>query len=193
MVEDPPGDQTFAYLDACLETMDVAVQSYQIRRAGETICNVAGRNERYIPAGDYPEYERTRSMRAAIPLDLNFPRLELRPETAGPGKAHAPEKKGLNVEVYNPEYFSEFCLYAAPPRDCFQPIYGLDCFFTDEPTYEQPVAFWTTTHEDVVAEAPGAVGARSAVFGFQPVLCDTVAVRDALEYIYFDEWKLPRK
>jgi hypothetical protein len=193
MVENPPGDQTHAYLDLCLETMDIAVTDYRVRRDGDVICGVAGRDQRYIPPGNFPEYERTRSMRAAAPLDLNFPRLDLRPETAGPGKAHAPEKKGLNVEVYNPQYFFDDCLYTQASRDCFEPIYGLDCFFTDEPTFMQPVGFWTSTFADIQAEAPGAIPARSVVFGFQPVLCDTTAIRTALEYIFFEEWHLPAK
>jgi hypothetical protein len=191
MVEDPPGDQTTAYLDFCVETMDIAVQEFRLRRGSENICPVSGFGMRWIPEGDFFEYERTRSMRAAVPLDLTFPRLDLRPETAGPGKAHAPEKKGLAVEVYNPKYFSDYCLYAASPRDCFEPIYGLECIYTEEPTYLQPVAFWTSTYADVQAEAPGAVPARSALWGFQPVLFDTVAVRSALEYTLFEEWDLP--
>jgi hypothetical protein len=193
MIEDPPGDQTLAYLDLCTETMDIAVTDFRIRRNVDQVCPASGTDQRFIPPGDYNEYKRTRSMRAAAPLDLNFPRLELRPETAGPGKAHAPELQGLNTEVYNPQYFFDDCRYIQGSRDCFEPIYGLECFYTEEPTFMQPIAFWTSTHADVVAEAPGAIPARSVVFGFQPVLCDTVAVRTAIENVLFDEWKLPRK
>ena len=132
-------------------------------------------------------------MRAAAPLDFNFPRLELRPETAGPGKAHAPENRGLNVEVYNARYFFDDCRYIQGPRNCFEPVYGLECFYTAEPTFMQPVAFWTSTYAHVQAEAPGAVPARSILIGFQPVLCDTNAIRTALEHVFFDEWRLPRK
>ena len=132
-------------------------------------------------------------MRAAAPLDFNFPRLELRPETAGPGKAHAPENQGLNVEVYNPQYFFDDCLYIQGSRDCFEPVYGLECLYTSEPTFMQPVAFWTSEHADVIAEAPGAIPARSIVIGFQPVLCDTTAIRAAIEHVLFNEWQLPRK
>jgi hypothetical protein len=193
MVEDPPGDQSFAYLDLCLETMDVAVTEFRIRRGAGLVCPASGIDQRYIPPGDYTEYKRTRSMRAAAPLDLDFPRLELRPETAAPGKAHAPENKGLNAEVYNPEYFDNLCRWVPSPRDCFEPVYGLDCIYTEEPTYMQPVGFWTLTHADVTADVPGAIPARSIVFGFQPVLFDTTATRGAIEHVLFDEWKLPRK
>jgi hypothetical protein len=193
MVANPPGDQCLAYLDMCVETMDIAVSDFRYRRDGDIICSVARLDQRFIPPGDYVEYRRTRSMRAAVPLDFNFPRLDLRPETAGPGKAHAPDKLGLETEVYNPQYFFDDCLYTQASRDCFEPVYGLECLYTAEPTFMQPVAFWTSTHANVLAEAPGAVMARSILIGFQPVLCDTTAVRTALEHVFFDEWRLPRR
>jgi hypothetical protein len=131
-------------------------------------------------------------MRAAIPLDPNFPRLELRPETALPGKAHDPGVKGPDVEVYNPQYFFDNCISVDGSRDCFEPIYGLECFDTSEPTYAQPIAFWTSKYADVQATAPGAVMARSAVFGFPPVLINPDQAQAAIERIVFDEWQLPR-
>jgi len=132
--------------------MDLSVQEFRLRRGVDLVCAVSGVNQRYIPPGDYLEYVRTRSMRAAVPLDLNFPRLDLRPETAGPGKAHAPDKKGLAVEVYNPQYFFEDCLYIQGSRDCFEPVYGLECLYTAEPTFKQPIGFWTSTY---VRRCPG--------------------------------------
>jgi len=190
MIEHPPGDESFSYLDMCVETMDFAETSYRRRRGTGYNCNVV--SARFIPA-DLIEYQRSRTMRAAESLNPNFPRLELRPETAGVGKAHSPDKKGLNPEVYNPQYFFDLCPFAIRPRDCFEPIYGLDCFFTDEPTFMQPIAFWTSTFANRIAEAPGAIPARSIVFGFPPVMCDTAAVRTSIEYVMFDEWQLPRK
>lgn len=190
MVENPPGDEAFPYLEMCLETMDFAETGYRRRRGSGYNCNVV--TQRFIPA-DLVEYQRTRTMRAAESLDPNFPRLELRPETAAVGKAHSPDKKGLNPEIYNPQYFFSSCPFVIRPRDCFEPVYGLDCFYTDEPTYMQPIAFWTSTFADRIAEAPGAIPARSIVFGFSPVLCDTSAVRTAVEYVMFNEWQLPRK
>jgi hypothetical protein len=193
MIRDPPGDECTAYLNFCLETMDIAVTEYRLRRSNNLVCSVAGIGQRFIPPGDYPEYKRTRSMRAAIPLDPSFPRLELRPETAGPGKAHAPDKQGLNVEVYNPQYFFDDCRYVQGSRDCFEPVYGLECLCESEATFTQPIAFWTSAHADAQAKVPGAIPARSIVFGFQPVLCDTSAVREAIEHVLFDEWQLPRR
>jgi hypothetical protein len=70
----------------------------------------------------------------------------------------------------------------------------LDCLDTDERTYQQPVAFWTSVYADVVSEdIPSAVGARSAVFGFPPVYFTPGQVKPGIEYILFDEWQLPRK
>jgi hypothetical protein len=133
-------------------------------------------------------------MRAGMPLDPDFPRIELRPETAAPGKWHAETNRGLNCEVYNPAYFMlrEVCRYTPrQSRDCFQPIYGLECLDTAEPTYGQPVAFYTSVFEDKVAGATGAVGARSVVFGFPPVLFKPDQIRGAIERVLFTEWQLP--
>jgi hypothetical protein len=178
-VANPPGDQSFPYLELCLETMDLAVTAPIIRRNG-AVCNVV--TTRKAP----PNSIRDHTMRAGIPLDPMFPRIELRDETAAQGKAHDPTVKGLNVEVYNPEYFTDLCAHVRGPRDCFQAIYGLDCFDTGEPTYGQPVAFWTSTFAD-------SLEARSAVFGFPPVMFEPDQVRPAIEYILFNEWQLPRK
>jgi hypothetical protein len=185
-VKDPPGDQSFPYLELCLETMDFSMTAHNIRRDG-TVCPIV--KIRKAP----PTGLRDHTMRAAIPLDPGFPRLELRAETAAPGKAHDPDVKGLNVEVYNPEYFFDHCNYVHEARSCFEPIYGLDCFDTSEPTYSQPVAFWTSTFAHVEAEVPGAVAARSVLLGFPPVMFEPDQVRPAIEYILFDEWRLPRK
>jgi len=191
MVERPPGDESYPYFELCLETIDYAETSFRRRRPAGFYCDVAF--ERAIP-NDLMEYQRTRTMRAAIPLDLNFPRLELRPETAGPGKAHDPNVKGLNVEVYNPHYFFRLCPSVQRSRDCFSGIYGLDCFYTAENTYGQPIAFWTRTYENRVAEGvPGAVPAPSVVFGFPPVMCNPADAKVAMEHIFFTVWQLTRR
>jgi hypothetical protein len=78
------------------------------------------------------------------------------------------------------------------PRACFEPIYGLECLNPAVQGYGQPVAFWTSVHAGVMGPAPGA-SARSAVFGFPPVLFDPDAGRAAIEHVLFDEWGLPRR
>jgi hypothetical protein len=47
-------------------------------------------------------------------------------------------------------------------------------------------------YADRIAEAPGTIRARSAVFGFAPVLFRPDQVEAALEEILFVEWQLPR-
>jgi hypothetical protein len=189
-IDDPPGDQSLAYLDLCLETMDLAAYPhYQILRNLDYTCEVA--TSRPMPPSNTAEYTRTRTMRAAEPLDPGFPRLDLRPEAAGPGKWYSPEFRGLNSEVYNPQYFFDVCLYISGSRDCFEPIYGLDCIYTAEPTYMQPVAFLSKEYADSAKVAEGVFPAPSVVFGFPPVFCDTTAVRGAFEHIFFDVWQLP--
>ncbi|MCI0453264.1 MAG: hypothetical protein L0Z51_12935 [Candidatus Latescibacteria bacterium] len=102
--------------------------------------------------------------------------------------------QGLDVEVYNPAYFRQCgaCQFVSPPRGHFEPIYGLECFDTAEPTYQQPVAFWAGANAPVTGDFPGAVAARSAVLGFPPVYFNPSEIKPAIEHILFDEWQLPR-
>ncbi|HEU4366433.1 MAG TPA: hypothetical protein VFT13_13330, partial [Candidatus Krumholzibacteria bacterium] len=191
-LDDPTGTADFAYRELCLETLDFALMTNRrIRYTG-------GLSPYYcqVSAAVRSQFGSLRddTMREALPLDANFPTLRLRPECSAPGKAYDPAVKGLDVEVYNPQYFATFCQYVpVSPRSCFQPIYGLGNFDVNEPTYNQPVAFFTSAYADRVAEVPGAVAARSAVFGFAPVFFNPDDVRPAIEYIMFNEWKLPRK
>jgi hypothetical protein len=184
------GEASFAYNELCLETMDFAYTTHIRRRASTLRLNCPNSSVRRVPTGA----QRIHTMRAAVPIDPNFPRLELRPEAAGEGRAFHVSKKGWDAEVYNPQYFANLC-FTVPdsPRPCFQPIYALECIDTAEPTYGAPVAFWTTAFADRVSDAPGAVAARSAVFGFPPVYFEPDSVRGAIEAIVFGEWQLPRK
>jgi hypothetical protein len=195
-VSDPPGDHGFAYQDLCLEAIDYGyLPTARARLPG------SGSNRRYCPVS--PGYRqpgsastRDDTMREAQPLDPDFPALSLRPEVAGTGRAYAPESQGIDAEVYNPSYFQvgQACQFVPAPRPCFEPIYGLVCRDTGERTYLQPVAFWTSVYADVVAQdIPGAVAARSAVFGFPPVYFNPGQMKPAIEHIMFDEWQLPRR
>jgi hypothetical protein len=144
--------------------------------------------------------ERDDTLREAFPLDPNFPTLTIRPEVSGVDDFYAAAARGLDVEVYNPQYFRRnsgragACDYVPPePRPCFQPIYGVGSNDPMEPTYHQPVAFWTSVYADRVAvDAPGAVAARSVVFGFPPVLMTPTEFKPVMNLILFDEWQLPR-
>ncbi len=186
----PIGDLSFAYRELCLETIDFALQTTSLRRASKQYCRI----DAIRPHGGAATAPREDTMREAFSLDPNFPTLTLRPEAAGPGQWYEPSQFGLDAEVYNPTYFKQLC-QSVPrnTRSCFQPIYGLECFDTLEPTYHQPIAFWTSAFADRVAEVPGAVAARSIVFGFSPVYIKPAEMQQALDYVFFKEWKLPRR
>jgi len=192
------GELSFAYRELCLETMDYAYQKTTLVRPA------TGARRLYCPSsqvrnrGGTSSTERDDTMREAISLDPHFPTLALRDEVAAPGKFYDPAQRGLDVEVYNPFYYQRnsgmagACQYVPSPRSCFQPIYGLGCFDTLEPVYHQPIAFWTSAYADRVADIPGAVGARSVVFGFPPVFFEENEFQQVSDYILFEEWKLPR-
>jgi hypothetical protein len=186
-IEDPPGNQSFAFKDLCVDVMDFAITGYSRWRTQDLNCPVTTLRH-VLPTG-----KRDHGMRAGIPLDPNFPRIELRPETAGVNKAHQPSEAGLSVEVYNPQYFFDACQFTpSHSRACFQPIFGLECLDSSEPTFGQPVAFWTTVYQDRIAEVPGAVQARSVVYGFPPVMFKPAQVKPGIEHILFDEWQLEK-
>jgi hypothetical protein len=189
------GDLSFGYRELCLETLDYAYQPVKrLRsRAGGRIlyCSV-----QFIRGTDD---QRNDGMRGCFSLDPDFPSLTLRPEASAPGQFYAESARGLDAEVYNPLYFrrgsgmSGSCVYVpSVTRPCFQPIYGVECLDTEEETYRQPTAFFTSAYADRVADVPGAVGARSVVFGFPPVFIAEAEFRPVMDRILFDEWKLPR-
>lgn len=189
-IENPIGDQCFGYRELCLETLDFSVLGSGIPRSTKQYCRVDFlRGRTGVPARDD-------NMRTAISLDPNFPTVGLRPEAAAPGKWYDPAARGLLVEVYNPAYFRKNggCQFVpTTTRSCFQPIYGLGCLNTLEPVYNQPIAFWTSAYADRVADVPGAVGARSIVFGFEPAFIAPDELRPGMDFVLFNEWQLPRR
>ncbi|HEX5132666.1 MAG TPA: hypothetical protein VFX92_09280 [Candidatus Krumholzibacteria bacterium] len=186
--EDAVGDESFVYKDLCLETLDFALTSNQRRRGNSLYCPVT------LVRRPNATSLRDDTMREALPIDPAFPRLTLRPEAANPGSFYEENARGIDVEVYNPQYFGERCNFTPKGyRPCFQPIYGVGCRDVTEPTYNEPVAFWTSVYGDVIGAGAGAVAARSAVFGFAPVFFKPDEVRPAIEHIMFNEWQLPQK
>ena len=75
-------------------------------------------------------------------------------------------------------------------QPCFIPIYGHGCLDTNSPLYGSPVAFWTDKYSHVLPDAAGGVAAPSVVLGFEPYYFEPVPMREALEIILFDVWKL---
>lgn len=186
----PVGDKGFGYLELCLDILDFAYLTSSRNRSVFDVCTTVSTR----PV--HSDLKRLDTMREAIPIDPHFEPLTLRPECSDPGRFYDEAKEGLDVEVYNPAYFFEksACEYSPiGPRACFEPIYALKCLHTEEPTYGEAVAFWTSTYADVVPDAPGGVAARSAVFGFPPVMFNPDQVKPGIEHILFDEWQLPRR
>jgi hypothetical protein len=111
-IEDPSGTTDFAYRELCLETLDLAYMTNQrLRNKADNYCRVVSTIRSQFGS------LRDDTMREARPLDPNFPALRLRPETAAPGRYHDPAVRGLDVEVYNPQYFATFCRYVpSTPR-----------------------------------------------------------------------------
>jgi len=179
------GDESFAYHDVCLNVLDVAYSSFRYMRDNTNNGCGVDRIRTVDQVND--------GMREALPIDPAFPRLEMRPEVAGYGRAYAPGNKGWNAEFYNPPYF-DFCNFAetSMPRSCFEPIYGNGCLNSDSPVYNAPVAFWAGAYRYVVPDVPGGVAARSAVFGFEPYYFKPSQVREMIGAVLFDEWGLLR-
>jgi hypothetical protein len=194
------GDLSFSYQDCCVNVLDIAYISVRnaIRKAGQG-CPIN-------TVRPTPHDGKKDGLRVALPVDdkYDFPTLTLRDEVTQPGFRFAPDVNGLNCDVYNPLYFADVAKGGTsqgtcndfaeiiPPRDCFKPIYGNGCLNQSSKVYNAPVAFWTTKFEDRIPEA-GGVGARSAVMGFHPFYFKPAEMKQAIEIILFDEWKLPRK
>jgi hypothetical protein len=190
-IDSPVGANSFAYRELCLDVLDIAFTSFDIlRQSRDNGCGVT--HVRTVnPIRD--------GLRECLPIDLNFPTLTLRPEVGEPGLVYAPDRSGLNDELYNPNpsnplYFNCGQLNLGP-RDCFEPIYGHGCLNQSSAIYMAPNAFWTSVFAHVVprVDAGVAVAARSTCWGFEPAYMDTTQAREALEYIILEEWKLPRK
>lgn len=185
------GEGSFTYSECCLNVLDISVitSPTMIRTPRNSTC----------PVNVVRDHNGRRDgLRFTIPIEdpERFPALELRPEVAGPGKAYAPEARGLVAEIYNPPYFETLCSGIAetsPQRDCFQPIYGHGCLNESSAIYGAPVAFWTRTFANRVPDTAGGVAARSAVWGFAPVFFNPSQVKPAIDTIVFEEWKLPKK
>ncbi len=192
------GERGFAYRECCVNVLDIAY----IANPGSV------RREPGDPPGTACPVRLIRShigrldgLRTAIPIDPAFPPLNLRPKVAGDAtKFYHETKLGLNCDIYNPQYFADLTdcggekgvTEYVPARGCFQPIYGLGCLDQSSVVFGATVAFWTTQFAGRVPDV-GGVAARSAVWGFQPVMMNPDEVKAALAVILHDEWQLQRK
>jgi hypothetical protein len=179
------GENSVAYNNCCLNVLDIAfIQNPNGVRHSPSACPVDRIRDRN---------RTTDGLRACVPIDESFPRLTLRPEVSGLNLWYHESRRGLNCDLYNPPYFGTICndlAETSPPRDCFQPMYGLECLNTSSAIFGAPVAFWSSRHASRIP--PAGVPARSAVWGFEPVFFNPSQVKQAINIILFDEWKLPR-
>ncbi len=175
------GDQSSIYEDFCVNVLDVAYTTFNNLRKNENGCDTFGYRD-IDPVAN--------GLRSAIPVDPNFPQLDLRPETANPGMTYA--SKGLRTELYDPPFF-RYCPWFNVSRACFSPIWVNGTANANSSVYGAPIAFWTTTYADRVPERGGGVAARSAIWGFEPAYFNPSQVKQALEVIIFDEWKMERR
>ena len=67
---------------------------------------------------------------------------------------------------------------------------AMECKDTDSPIYGETVGYWLTKYGN--RPSPDGVAAWSAIWGFEPVFFNPDQVREALDIILFDEWKLDR-
>jgi hypothetical protein len=184
------GEESFGYDECCVNVLDLSSISNAklTRKPPAQTCYVSTVRV---------HNQRTEGLRWTIPMDAGgFPTLELRLETAGPGKSYAPENRGLVNDIYNPPYFQSLCDHYAeilPQRPCIQYIYGHGCLNGSSAIYGAPVGFWTLTYADRVPSSGTGVAARSVVWGFEPVFFKPQQVKSAMDIILFDEWKLPRR
>lgn len=190
------GDNSFAYEDCCLNVLDLSYvnSGLQIRRPPEQA----------LPPGTGCPVNQIRTnnrvqdgMVTALPLagGGGFPKLNLRPEAAAPGKVYS--TSALVCDIYNPRYFAtetpcRTLTEHIPKRPCFTPIWGNGCRNTTSKIYNQPVAFWTSTYQNRIPDV-GGVPARSIILGFHPVFFNPVEFKQAMDIVLFNEWQLPQK
>jgi len=177
------GEKSFAYDECCVNFIDVAW--------GVAV----GVNRIVCPVTSLRNYDaKFDGIRAAVPTSSTptLPRLELRPEVAGPGLRYHSSSLGLQTDLYNSAYFGRLCDVAErwPKRSCWQFMYNLECLDADSEIYGDPIGIWTSRHASV-ENVVGNTG-RSVVWGFSPVFFKPDQVREALNIILLDEWKLQR-
>jgi hypothetical protein len=115
--------------------------------------------------------------------------LHLWEEVTKPGRYFDPRVRGFYyVEIYNPMYWMQ--PQKIRSRICFHPLYRMRTRNTRSPVNDTVIAFWTSAHAEVVAEAPGAVAAPSVHFGFPLWQFDHDEVQKIAEAV-FREWKVP--
>lgn len=115
--------------------------------------------------------------------------LHLWEEITKPNRFFDPRVRGFHyLEIYDPRYWMKARgIYSRP---CFHPMYRMRTRNSKSIIDNSAIAFWTTTHADIISNAPGAVAAPSVHFGIPLWFFDHDAVH-AIADVIFREWGLP--
>ncbi|UCF05281.1 MAG: hypothetical protein JSV33_15420 [bacterium] len=176
---DTLGTQCMAYRDYCVSILDKA--------------NAVIRRDQYLPYRDVLRDAMSYgTLDASDPITASHPdlpeRLELWSKITESGRYFDPAERGFHyIEVYNPEYWMAHTY--STTQSCFHPIYRIRARNTNSPLNNTVVAFWTTKHAHVVAEAPGTIAAPSVHFGL-PLWFFNRAQVNAIADAIFEEWQI---
>jgi hypothetical protein len=175
------GKHSFSYENYCIDVLDIAYSSNTDGYIGGSVmCEVKRRNA--IDDG----------ARRLLPEEpAAFPAIDFNPVVTQEGYAF--QTKGFDAELYNPEYMATCMIYGRDnyPRDCFETMYRQSTGNPSSVVNGAPIAIWTRAFDDVIS--PNGVPARSAIWGFEPYYFNRTQVKQALDVILFDEWKLTKK
>ncbi|MBN1886327.1 MAG: hypothetical protein JW876_12495 [Candidatus Krumholzibacteriota bacterium] len=113
-------------------------------------------------------------------------RLDLADAVTAPGMFFDPAERGfLYVELYDPAYWMDWLFLSS--RSCFHPLYRMRSRNATSVVNGGTIAFWITSHADVVPPVAGGVAAPSIHCGF-PLWFFDHAQADSLVDAVFGEW-----
>lgn len=113
-------------------------------------------------------------------------RLDLADLVTAPGMYFDPAVRGfVYVEVYDPAYWMDWLFLDSRP--CFHPAYRMKTRNATSVIDGETIAFWITSHADIVPPVPGGTAAPSIHCGF-PLWFFDRAQADSLADAVFLEW-----
>lgn len=174
---DTSGVNSIAYRTYCVTVLD------KVRPAQRIDPRMPMRRIDYDAMSD--GFKDTREPLTTGHLDLPN-KLTLWSQVTKDGMFFDPKVQGFTyVELYNPTYWMRTINVTRQP--CFVPMYRMRARSALSAVNGDVVAFWTTKFQDVVADAPDAVGAPSVHFGF-PLWFFNRAQVDSIADAIFEEW-----
>jgi len=176
---DTIGVKSMAYRDYCVTVLDKVTGVFRwdvlsLRKIEFDALRYAVRDDGDALTGAHP----------GLPKELH-----LWEEVTKPGRFFDPFVRGFHyVEIYDPNYWMQGQGFHS--RQCFHPMYRMKPRSTQSVVNNATIAFWTTTHADVIPNAPNTIAAPSVQFGIPLWYFDHDEVRAIADEI-FTEWKLP--